>query len=119
MARKTWLAVVGMGLFAIAHTPGAGLAADGAALWGKNCASCHGADGKGDTKAGKLTKVKDLKSPDLRAGMTREHVRQVVEEGVVDKTTGKNRMKGYKDKFSAEELDALVSHVLGLAGATQ
>ena len=28
--------------------------------WDKNCASCHGKDGKGETKAGKKADVKDL-----------------------------------------------------------
>ena len=40
-------------------------AADDKALWDKHCGSCHGPDGKGDTKAGKLTKVRDLYAPDV------------------------------------------------------
>jgi hypothetical protein len=59
--------------------------------------------------------VRDLTAADLRATLTREHVRQTIEQGVVDKATGKTRMKGYKDKFSAEEIDALTGHVLGFA----
>lgn len=96
---------------------GTGLAADGAALWDKNCASCHGKDGKGDTKAGKLTKVRDLTSADVRATLNRDMAVKTVQEGVVDEETGKTRMKGYKDKFSADEIDAIVTHLLGLAGA--
>ena len=94
-------------------------AADGAALWDKNCASCHGKDGRGDTKAGKLTKVQDLTAGDVRARLTREHTRTTIEQGIVDTSTGKIRMKGYKDKFSADELDALTSHVISLTTATK
>jgi mono/diheme cytochrome c family protein len=106
-----------VGLAGTVLLTGTGLAADGAALWEKNCASCHGADGKGDTKAGKLTKVKDLTAADVRAALNRDHVRQTIEQGVTDKDTGKSRMKAYKDKFSAEEIDALTAHTLSLAGA--
>jgi mono/diheme cytochrome c family protein len=106
-------------LSAVLSTTGIVNAADTAALWDKNCASCHGKDGKGDTKAGKLTRVRDLTAADLRATLTREHVRQSIEEGIADKATGKTRMKGYKDKFSQDEIDALTSHVLGFTGAAQ
>ena len=110
-------AIVGLGL--VLATIGPVHAADGAALWEKNCASCHGADGKGDTKAGKLTKVQDLTATDVKTKLTRDTVRQTIEQGVTDKATGKTRMKGYKDKFSAEEVDALTTHVLGLIGGTK
>ena len=106
-------AVVGLG--AVLITAGIARAADGAALWEKNCVSCHGKDGKGDTKAGKLTKVTDLTT----AKLTREQAHQTIEQGVTDKETGKTRMKGYKDKFSAEEIEALSAHVLTLSGAAK
>jgi len=109
--------VIVAGLGGMLALAGTGLAADGAALWDKNCASCHGTDGKGDTKAGKLTKVRDLTSADVRSTLSREVAVKTVQEGIIDKDTGKTRMKGYKDKFSAEEIDAIVAHLLGLAGA--
>lgn len=94
-------------------------AVDVAAVWTKHCGACHGPDGKGDTKAGKVLKVRDLSDPELRSTLTREHIREVTESGVVDETTGKTRMKGYKDTLSAEELDALTNHVLGFTGAAE
>lgn len=120
MMRHRLAAMVTMvGLGAVLGTTVPAGAADGAALWDKNCGSCHGKDGKGDTKAGKLTKVEDLTAAGVRAKLTREHVRQTIEQGIVDKDTGKTRMKAYKDKFSADEIDALTSHVLGLTGAAK
>ena len=39
--------------------------ADGAAIYKSKCASCHGADGKGETPAGKAMKVRDLGSAEV------------------------------------------------------
>ena len=36
-----------------------GVAADAAAIWAQNCASCHGKDGSGNTMMGKKLGVKD------------------------------------------------------------
>ena len=35
-------------------------AADAKENWEKNCAKCHGPDGKGDTKMGKKLEIKDF-----------------------------------------------------------
>lgn len=114
MLRGTTAAAV---LFATLAGAAGAYAADGAALWEKHCASCHGPDGKGDTKAGKMTKVEDLTAADVKAGLTHDKVRQAIADGIVDKDTGKTRMKGYKDKLSAEEIDTLTDYLLGLVGA--
>ncbi len=95
---------------------GASHAADGAAAWEKNCASCHGKGGKGDSKAGQMLKVRDLTAADVHSTLNADGVRKTIEEGVVDKDTGKSRMKGYKDKLSTDDIDALVKYVLGLGG---
>jgi hypothetical protein len=63
-----------------------------------------------------IAAVEDLTAADVRSTLTRDTVRQSIENGIVDETTKKTRMKGYKDKFSPDEIDALVTHVLGLAG---
>ena len=52
-------------LFAVALMIAAPLAyADGAANYASKCASCHGADGKGQTTMGKKQKVKDYTTAD-------------------------------------------------------
>ena len=114
-----WTTALACGMAAVLGGGGVASAADGAALWEKNCAACHGADGKGDTKAGKLTKVTDLTSADVKSSLTADKVKTIIKDGVTDPATGKTRMKGYKDKFSAEEVDALAAHVMKLSGAGQ
>lgn len=108
-----------LGLVAIVCTAQVAGAVDASALWDKHCGSCHAKDGTGETKAGKILKVRDLTDPERRSTLTREHVREVTENGIVDATTGKSRMKPYKDTLSPEELDALTAHVRDLAGCKE
>jgi cytochrome c553 len=86
-------------------------AGDVAALWKKNCASCHGEDGKGQTKAGKQKKVSDLTNPEVRAKFDRDKMIKTVKEGVKD-DEGKDRMKPYAEKLSDAEIASLVDHIL-------
>lgn len=85
-------------------------AADVNENWNKHCASCHGKDGKGQTKAGKKADVKDLTDATYQASFTDERTFQQIAEGMKDKT-GKERMKPFRDKLSEQEIKALVSFV--------
>lgn len=67
---------------------------DGAATYAAKCASCHGADGKGQTTMGKKQKAKDY--------TTAEGQKWTDEEGVKAILEGKEKMKGYKDKGITE-----------------
>jgi cytochrome c6 len=86
------------------------LAAPVAENWENHCAKCHGADGKGQTKVGKKMGVLDYTSAADQAKFTDEHALKVTTEGAKDKA-GKERMKGYKDELSAQEIKDLVAHV--------
>ena len=85
-------------------------AADVQENWTKNCGSCHGKDGKGETKAGKKADVKDLTDAPYQASFTDEQMFKQIKEGMKDKN-GKERMKPFADKLSDEEIKALVAHV--------
>jgi cytochrome c553 len=89
----------------------AGGATDVAALWKKNCASCHGEDGKGQTKAGKQKKVQDLTDPEVHGKLERDKMIKAIKEGIKD-DAGKDRMKPYAEKLSDAEIAALADHVL-------
>lgn len=85
-------------------------AADVKEVWEKNCASCHGKDGKGETKAGKKAEVKDLTDTNYQGSFTDEQVIKQITEGMKDKS-GKEKMKPFADKLSAEEIKALAAYV--------
>ena len=57
-------------------------AADVQANWAKHCASCHGKDGKGQTKAGKMAGVKDQTDPKYQATLTDEKMFKSIKEVV-------------------------------------
>ena len=88
-------------------------AADVKENWEKNCASCHGKDGKGETKAGRKADVKNLADATYQASFTDEQMFKQIKEGLKDKN-GKEKMKAFADKLSDEEIKALVAFVRGL-----
>jgi len=79
-------------------------AADATAdVFKSKCASCHGADCKGDTPAGKKMNVKDLASDDVQKQSDADLA------GVIEK--GKKPMPGYEGKVTKEQIDGLVKWI--------
>ncbi|HST11177.1 MAG TPA: cytochrome c, partial [Terriglobales bacterium] len=79
-------------------------AADATAdVYKAKCASCHGADGKGDTPAGKSMKVKDLASDDVQK-MSDADLTSTIEKG-------KKPMPGYEGKLTKDQIDGLVKWI--------
>lgn len=85
--------------------------ADTAALWAKNCATCHGADGSGQTPVGKLLKLRDYRDATVQASFDRASMIDATANGVKN-DQGKDVMKGFASKLSAAEIEALVDFVL-------
>jgi mono/diheme cytochrome c family protein len=83
-------------------------AADPKALWGANCAQCHGKDGRADTKMGKQLSAKDLTDPKVQAAFTDAKATQSIKEGV--KENGKTTMKAFGGKLTDDEIKALVAY---------
>jgi len=84
-------------------------AADVAANWENHCISCHGPDGKGDTKMGKKLKIKDLTDAAYQATFTDADAFKAVKEGVKSES-GKTTMKAIEG-LADDEINALVAHV--------
>ena len=74
--------------------------------WQTHCASCHGKDGKGETKAGKKANVKDLTDAKYQSTLKDESMFKAIKEGM--KEGNKEKMKPFGDKLSDEEIKALV-----------
>jgi mono/diheme cytochrome c family protein len=91
----------------LAATVPAMFAADAKANWEEHCQKCHGATGKGDTKTGQKLKVKDYSDAKVQAELKDDAMLDATLKGVT--VNGKERMKGYSDKLSAEDAKALVA----------
>ena len=81
-----------------------GFAADAAAIWSQQCASCHGKDGSGNTMMGKKLGVKDYTKDQ---GFSDAEAANVIKNG-------KGKMKGFKAKLSDADVKALVAYVRSL-----
>jgi len=77
--------------------------ADAAATYKSKCASCHGANGSGQTAAGKALKLKDLRSAEVRA-MSDDQLLAVISKG-------KGKMPGYEKSLGAATCKALLAYV--------
>jgi cytochrome c553 len=86
------------------------LAAPAGENWENHCTKCHGADGKGQTKAGKKLQLKDYTDAKVQADMTDEEMTKYINDGAKDKA-GKEKMKAYKAELSPDEIKELVAHI--------
>jgi mono/diheme cytochrome c family protein len=84
-------------------------AADAKAIYEKDCAKCHGPDGKGDTKMGKKAGAKDYTDAKVQEAMKDDQMAKAIKGGVKDGDAVK--MKGYADTLSDDEVKALVAYV--------
>jgi cytochrome c6 len=76
---------------------------DAAATYKTKCAMCHGADGKGDTPAGKKMGAHDFGSAEVQK-MSDADLTQAIAKG-------KNKMPAYTGKLKDTEITALVAYV--------
>jgi cytochrome c553 len=82
---------------------------DAKAIWEKDCAKCHGADGKGQTKMGQKLGVKDYTDPKVQAEMKDEEAAKAIKEGLKDKE-GKVLMKP-AENLSDADIKGLIAHI--------
>ena len=84
-------------------------AADAKANYEKDCAKCHGSDGKGDTKMGKKSGAKDYTDAKVQGDLKDEAAFKAIKEGLKDKD-GKVVMKP-SEGLSDDDIKALVAHM--------
>lgn len=115
--RGSWFALV---LGAVVMVPLAVNAAEAdkktERLWKSKCGSCHGNDGKGQTKKGKEMKVSDMTAADWQKKETDADIKKAIEEGVKETKDGvKKEMDPFKDELKPDQIEALVAYVRTLA----
>lgn len=87
-------------------------AAEAKALWQKDCAMCHGADGKGKTRMGERFGIKDYTSAKVQESMKDEEMTKAIKQGV--KKDGHTRMKAFGNQLSDDEIKSLVKYIRSL-----
>jgi mono/diheme cytochrome c family protein len=92
--------------FALAFTTSA-LAADGSAVYGDNCAKCHGDDGKGATKMGAKLGAKDYTDAAVQSALTDDQAFKSVKEGLIK--DGKTLMK--PSELSDDDIKASIAYL--------
>jgi len=84
-------------------------AEDGKAIYEKDCAKCHGTDGKGQTAMGKKLACKDYTDAKVQADLKDDAATKAIKEGVKDKD-GKVLMKP-AEGISDGDIKALVAYM--------
>ena len=81
--------------------------AGSAEIYKAKCASCHGADGAGQTPVGKSMKIRDMRTPAVQK-QTDAELQKII-------TDGQKKMPAYKDKLSIADISSVVAYIRGLA----
>ena len=84
-------------------------AEDAKATYDKDCAKCHGADGKGQTKMGQKLGCKDYTDAKVQEEMKDDAAFKAIKEGLKD-ADGKNLMRPMKG-LSDDDIKGLVAYM--------
>lgn len=96
------VAILGF-LIVFSYAPAGGAQVAAQDVYKAKCASCHAADGTGNTPAGKALKVRDFRAPE---------VQKLTDDQLIEITAkGKNKMPGYEKTLKAEQIKSLVAYV--------
>ncbi|MDQ2920523.1 MAG: c-type cytochrome, partial [Acidobacteriota bacterium] len=77
---------------------------DASVLFAKNCATCHGSDGRARTFKAKFNHARNLTDPQWQAGATDERLFNSI-------SNGKGKMPAWGRKLSKVQINALVAYV--------
>jgi len=75
-----------------------------AELYDRNCATCHGKDGRAKTLKGKLKHARDLTDSAWQSRVSDERLFNSI-------VNGKGKMPAYGKKLSEQEIDSLATYV--------
>src|ERR1043166_3932000 len=99
------VSIVAGGAFLFARTPAGSASAEPVSprsLYSQNCARCHGANGKAQTRLGRK-----LEADDISGGMSTEKIIRTV-------TNGKGEMPSFRKKLTAAQIRQIADYVHSL-----
>jgi len=76
-------------------------------LWKARCKSCHGEDGRAQTRMGQKEAIADLTQPAWQQSLSDTDIRKLIAEG----SPRNSKMKPYKEKLTPEQIDSLVTYI--------
>jgi len=82
-------------------------AANAEQLYAKQCASCHGKDGRAKTLKGKFKHARNLTDAEWQEKVSDERIFNSIHNG-------KEKMPAFGKKLSQEQIEALVTYVRAL-----
>jgi len=110
MKRNGWIALAALALLPLAARAEADKKTE--RLWKAKCASCHGADGKGQTDQGQKMGIADYTAASWQASHDEAKVKAAIESGVNREKNGKKQeMDPFKDKLEPAQIDSLAAFV--------
>lgn len=98
-----------LGLAGVALVAFTASAEDSKTIYERDCAKCHGADGKGETKMGKKLGAKDYTDAKVQEELKDEKAFKAIKEGLKDKDD-KTLMKP-SDGLSDADIKGLVAYM--------
>jgi len=98
------LLVLAVQLNGLAWPNGSPKETDAGALFGKNCATCHGKDGRAKTFKAKFDHARNLTDPEWQASVSDERLFNSI-------TNGRGHMPAWGKKLSEAEINSLVAYV--------
>jgi cytochrome c553 len=101
--------IVMLGIAIMATSALSASAADAKETYEKDCAKCHGKDGKGKTKMGEKYNAKDYTDAKVQEELKDDAAIKAIKEGYKDKE-GKQVMKP-SEGLSDDEIKALVAYM--------
>jgi mono/diheme cytochrome c family protein len=91
-----------------------GKADEGQKLFEKNCVTCHGADGSGNTPIGKAVGAKDLRSPEVQK-LTDAQIYKQIDQGSGNMPPLADVLSKAKANDFKEKADDLTAYIRELA----
>jgi cytochrome c6 len=77
--------------------------------WKHDCAMCHGADGNGDTPAGRHFGVSDYTDPKVQEKFTDKAAFNAIKQGI--RKDGRMKMRAFAGKLTDAEIHDLIKYL--------